>query len=102
MSKHNLYGRRWRKARLVFLKSNPTCRMCHQLDRVSLAEVVDHIIPHRGDLDLFWDRDNWQALCKSCHDTAKQQEEQRGFSRELDEDGWPVDPRHPANRPRSH
>ena len=32
------------------------------------ATVVDHIIPHRGDQKLFWDQNNWQALCKSCHD----------------------------------
>jgi 5-methylcytosine-specific restriction protein A len=30
--------------------------------------VVDHIIPHRGDQYLFWDQENWQALCKDCHD----------------------------------
>ncbi|MGN8738508.1 HNH endonuclease signature motif containing protein [Bilifractor sp. HCP3S3_D3] len=32
------------------------------------ATVVDHIVPHRGDPKLFWDRSNWQALCKRCHD----------------------------------
>ena len=32
------------------------------------ATVVDHIVPHRGDPKLFWDTDNWQALCKQCHD----------------------------------
>ena len=29
---------------------------------------LDHIIPHRGDMKLFWDESNWQALCESCHD----------------------------------
>ena len=32
------------------------------------ATVVDHIVPHRGDQKLFWDQNNWQPLCKSCHD----------------------------------
>lgn len=32
------------------------------------ATVVDHIIPHKGDQYLFWDRSNWQPLCKLCHD----------------------------------
>jgi len=32
-----------------------------------LATVVDHISPHKGDSDLFWDRANWQSLCESCH-----------------------------------
>jgi 5-methylcytosine-specific restriction enzyme A len=30
--------------------------------------VVDHIIPHRGDMTLFWNRKNWQAMSKTCHD----------------------------------
>ena len=30
--------------------------------------LVDHIVPHRGDQALFWDEQNWQPLCKSCHD----------------------------------
>ena len=36
--------------------------------------MVDHIIPHKGNLELFWDEDNLQALCKPCHDrkTAKE------------------------------
>lgn len=33
-----------------------------------MASVVDHVIPHRGDKALFWDSDNWQPLCKPCHD----------------------------------
>lgn len=36
------------------------------------ARVVDHITPHRGDVALFWDESNWQALCDfttpfNCH-----------------------------------
>jgi 5-methylcytosine-specific restriction protein A len=26
------------------------------------------MIPHRGDDLLFWDPNNWQALCRDCHD----------------------------------
>jgi 5-methylcytosine-specific restriction endonuclease McrA len=33
---------------------------------------VDHIIPHRGDDRLFWDRSNWQALCAHHHNSNKQ------------------------------
>lgn len=39
--------------------------------------VVDHIRPHRGDPVLFWDENNWQALCKFCHDSRKQRVEPR-------------------------
>ncbi|MGH3850135.1 MAG: HNH endonuclease signature motif containing protein [Pseudonocardiaceae bacterium] len=42
--------------------------MCKQGGRIVAAELVDHIIPHRGDQKLFWDQmKNWQALCELCH-----------------------------------
>jgi 5-methylcytosine-specific restriction protein A len=28
---------------------------------------TDHIIPRRGNQQLFWDRNNWQRLCDGCH-----------------------------------
>ncbi len=62
------YDARWRKARLIFLASNPICVQCKQGGRLEPANVVDHIKPHRGDKQLFWNMDNWQAMCKRCHD----------------------------------
>lgn len=62
------YDARWRKARKQFLKIHPTCVECERDGRFTAAIVVDHIIPHKGDMKLFWDRSNWQALCKECHD----------------------------------
>lgn len=50
------------------MKDNPLCRRCLLLDKLVPAQVVDHIRPHRGDMFLFWDRANWQSLCKRCHD----------------------------------
>lgn len=35
----------------------------------------DHVVPHRGDESLFWDRANLQCLCQWCHAGAKQREE---------------------------
>ncbi|MDW4550872.1 HNH endonuclease [Defluviimonas sp. D31] len=60
--------------------------------------VADHRIPHRGDVALFHDPDNLQTLCPDDHDRNKQREEVRGYSEERGADGWPLDPRHPANR----
>lgn len=57
------YGSRWRKERKAFLNAHPICAHCGHP-----AEVVDHITPHRGIYDLMWDHDNWQPLCKKCHD----------------------------------
>lgn len=62
------YGSRWRKAREGFLKSNPLCVRCGAKGLTVAASVVDHIVPHKGDKGLFWQRSNWQALCKQCHD----------------------------------
>ncbi len=72
--------------------------MCAKAGRVTAATVVDHIKPHRGDQKLFWDTANWQALCKPCHDSHKQQIERIGYSTEVGADGWPTDPQHPSNR----
>lgn len=62
------YDRRWQKARRFFLKRHPWCVRCKAEGRLVPATVVDHIRPHRGDPELFWDEKNWQPLCKSCHD----------------------------------
>jgi 5-methylcytosine-specific restriction protein A len=46
-------------------------RLCTQSERRGrrvIAEVIDHIVAHRGDPQLFWDETNWQPLCKACHD----------------------------------
>ena len=62
------YDARWRKARRAFLSRNPLCAKCYAEGYLVPATVVDHIQPHRGDVNKFWDASNWQALCKRCHD----------------------------------
>ncbi len=93
----HLYGHRWQQRRLLFLAAHPLCRFCELAGRTCAGEVVDHIVPHRGNSDLFFDETNWQTLCKLCHDSAKQAEEHYGFSIAVGVDGWPVDDKHPAN-----
>ena len=75
------YGWRWQKASKAFLHAHPLCAECERHGKYTRAEVVDHIVPHRGDMKLFWDRDNWQPLCKQCHD-KKTAREDRNFLRE--------------------
>jgi len=67
------YNYRWRKARERYLKEHPLCVQCEREGKLTPATVVDHIKPHKGNRELFWDEDNWQSLCKACHDskTAK-------------------------------
>ena len=57
------YDWRWRKAAKEYLLLHPICNICKK----EKSTVVDHITPHRGNLQLFWDVNNWQALCRTCH-----------------------------------
>ena len=69
------YGYKWQAAREGYLKAHPLCVFCERDGRVTLAKVVDHIVPHKGDMTKFWDSGNWQPLCKPCHDGEKQRQE---------------------------
>lgn len=62
------YGSKWRKARKTYLSEHPLCVECLKHGKYIQATVVDHIVPHRMDMKLFWDKSNWQSLCKTCHD----------------------------------
>ena len=79
------YNSRWNKARKAYLAVNPLCKRCSESERVTSATIVDHIIPHKGDQELFWDRSNWQGLCKQCHD-RKTATEDGGFGRHGNKD----------------
>lgn len=57
----------WGRASKAYLRRNPLCADCLDLGVVEAATEVDHIVPHRGDRKVFFDRSNWQGLCKSCH-----------------------------------
>ena len=84
------YGYAWQKARLRFLQSHPLCVMCQAMKppRVTAAEVVDHIIPHKGDQELFWNESNWQPLCFSHHNGEKAEIEWRHKAMaKFDDDG---------------
>lgn len=83
------YGSRWQKARAGFLRSHPLCVMCLREGKTTAAQVVDHIKPHRGNQALFWSRDNWQPLCKQCHDSVKQRQERGQVA--FGVDGYPID-----------
>ena len=71
------YDSRWQKASRAYLRENPLCAECMRNGRYVQATVVDHVIPHRGDQKLFWDKSNWQALCKPCHDKKTGNEDSR-------------------------
>ncbi|HEX5276442.1 MAG TPA: HNH endonuclease [Fluviicoccus sp.] len=106
------YDSKWQKASAAYKQSNPLCVNCLRLGKPVPVAVVDHIKPHRlaaaiasGDDDaiakaraLFWDKTNWQSLCKCCHDSYKQQLEKSGTVAGCDTSGRPIDPNHPWNK----
>lgn len=40
--------------------------------RTEAASVVDHVDPHHGDPDKFWDSSMWQSSCDWHHNSVKQ------------------------------
>lgn len=62
------------------------------------SAVVHHKQPHKGNLTLFYDHDNLEAGCWSCHSGAIQSEEALGYDATIGADGWPVDQKHPSVR----
>ena len=58
---------KWVRASKAFLRDNPLCVDCLELNVVEPATDVDHIEPHKGDRKRFWTRSNWQSLCHRCH-----------------------------------
>lgn len=75
------YGKTWQRASKAFLIAHPLCQCSECMEgekRLTVATVVDHRIPHRGDMTLFWDRSNWQSMSKEHHD-RKTAMEDSGF-----------------------
>jgi 5-methylcytosine-specific restriction protein A len=64
------YGSRWQKTSAAYLRAHPIAVdwFGEHGQRVFAAQVVDHIVPHKGDMKLFWDPENWQGLTKRDHD----------------------------------
>ena len=75
----HLYNAKWNRMSKAFRLKHPLCVYCLQIGKTTPAEVVDHIQRHNGDLKLFNDPNNLQALCKACHDSVKAKEEARGY-----------------------
>jgi 5-methylcytosine-specific restriction protein A len=71
------YGRQWEVQAAVYRAEHPLCVGCEAVGRVVACELVDHVVPHDGDYDRFWDQANWQAACRWHHDRIKQTLERR-------------------------
>ena len=70
------YDSKWERESKQFL-ARPENRFC-ACGCGRVADMVDHILPHRGDQRLFWNRANWQPMASSpCHSSCKQSAERR-------------------------
>lgn len=72
------YTSAWDKASAGHLKRHPLCLYCDLAGDVEPSTLTDHLYPHQGRQDVFWNRTYWVASCKPCHDAFKQRIERQG------------------------
>jgi 5-methylcytosine-specific restriction enzyme A len=86
------YTYEWQRASKRFLWLHPLCVHCEKAGRYKLARCVDHVIPHKGDQQLFWDQANWQSLCLDCHNakTLREKGKQPKPRIKIGVDGYPI------------
>ena len=80
--------KRWGAMRADQLRREPLCRACLAEGKVEAATECDHIVPHKGDRNLFFDAKNLQSLCKKCH-SIKTAAEDGGFGRRIFQNDGP-------------
>lgn len=94
---HLYNSRRWRRRSSLQLKQHPLCAVCAARGVVTAASIAHHIVPHRGDEQLFW-FGSLASTCKPCHDSEIQELEKRGYSTTIGADGYPISALHPFNQ----
>jgi hypothetical protein len=82
----------WKVRRRHQLATHPLCAECERKGQVTPAEVADHYPPHNGDWNKFR-LGPLRSLCRECHEAG------HGRLRvaDIDDNGYPIDPRHPWN-----
>lgn len=87
-SYHGLYKTAaWLRMRKLKLSEQPLCARCNQLGVTTQATVVNHIKPHKGDVNLFHDYSNIEGVCAPCHDGVIKREERNKMPK-VSLDGW--------------
>jgi 5-methylcytosine-specific restriction enzyme A len=66
------YDASWKAAAAKFKRTHPFCLGCEALNRRVATEVVDHVVPHKGDAEVFWNASAWQPACRWHHAVVKQ------------------------------
>lgn len=67
----------WKRLRKSTMMKYPLCVRCLSYGLTRKTEHIDHVIPHRGNSQLFTDTSNLQGLCHSCH-SYKTNRERKG------------------------
>jgi len=74
---NNKYAsKQWKQFRQIHLSKYPLCARCQSLGKITPASDVDHIYPHKMQLDK-WMGNRFQSLCRPCH-SIKTALEKRG------------------------
>lgn len=64
--RQRLYDRAWQRRRRIHLANHPWCVECLVKGVYEAATDVHHVVPHRGDVKIFWSSP-LQSLCHACH-----------------------------------
>jgi len=71
-------SRQWKLVRVeALVRDEFMCVMCRANGTDTEAEEVDHILELQDRLDLAFELDNLQSLCKPCHSQKTRDEKQR-------------------------
>lgn len=73
----------WVKYSRKFLELNPRCYSCGEP-----SQVTDHVVVHKGDMELFQKTDNSLPLCVRCHNTVTAKFDRYGKSKLQDKLQW--------------
>jgi 5-methylcytosine-specific restriction protein A len=93
------YGTAWRKLRVLILQRDNficQCPECKRLDRVRLANEVNHIVSRKDAAKLGWtpeqmdDPANLQSLSKGCHARITATQKGHKPARRIGLDGFPI------------
>ena len=83
-ARSNYYGSsRWKALARQAVRETPCCEVCGASKADGAVLEAHHRRPPRGDEELFFDRENLQALCRACHRvvTAREIEERKRRAR---------------------
>ena len=86
----------WKNRRAHQLSRSPLCCLCEEEGKITPATVADHF-PAHGNVYSKFIMGPLRSLCAPHHD-ALSGFKHKAYSSDIGENGWPTDPRHPANR----